>query len=230
MRYLSNLNRGTDSTEAMCLHRTAGILTILHNEALDKRWVSPLHSERCLTCTYCTKLRAKAPKALTTRLADGGNDNLLWEWMSLIIALGWMGPRLYTRAIKSLHVKLHFLVKWGSPQQGKAGVFLSWRTVTIYQLPAMAIWFQVIRGAHSSLASTDCKVESKVTKSMRVWQSLRATEWEAMALLVKNTLVTCSDYIPFLGVCHNYLCPSLFPILRINTMGKKKNRTLNQSL
>lgn len=195
MRYLSNLNRGTDSTEAMCLHWTAGLLPILHNEALNKRRVSPLHSQRCLTCTYCTKLSAKAPNALTTRLADGGNDSLLWEQMSLIIVPVWMGPHLYTRAIKSLQVKLHFLVKWGSPQQGKEGVFLSWRTVTIYQLPAKAIWFQVIRGAHRSLASTDCKLESKVTKSMLVL--LRATEWETMALLIKNTLVIFippSDY------------------------------------
>lgn len=65
------------------------------------------YSVRCPACKYCVILRVKAHNALTTRLADGGNDNLLWILMRLIIVPDWMeAPCLYKRVGKSPHLKL----------------------------------------------------------------------------------------------------------------------------
>lgn len=94
---------------------------------------SSQYSVMCLACKYCVILRAKAHNALTTRLADGGNDNLLWKLMRLITVPAWMdGPSSLQTSHKvstskavipgKVRVSSAFQI---SPQQDKDDIFLS---------------------------------------------------------------------------------------------------------
>lgn len=94
---------------------------------------SSQYSVMCLACKYCVILRVKVHNALTTRRADGGNDNLLWILMRLITVPAWMdGPSSLQTSRKAstskavipgkVRVSSTFQI---SPQQDKDDIFLS---------------------------------------------------------------------------------------------------------
>lgn len=91
------------------------------------------YSVRCPACKYCVILRVKAHNALSTRLADGGNDNLLWILMRLITVPVWVeGPSSLQMSHKvftskavipgKVRVSSAFQI---SPQQDNDDIFLS---------------------------------------------------------------------------------------------------------
>lgn len=99
----------------------------------DRYQATPQYSVRCLACKYCVILRTDAQNALTTRLADGGNDNLLWDLMRLIMVPAWMDGTsfLYTsHKISTCKAVIPGKVRVSSAfqislQQGKDDIFLS---------------------------------------------------------------------------------------------------------